>query len=154
MFSVSIIAIGKLKNNSFKKVCEEYQQRIIPFAKIEVIEVDAESSFSTTDKERVQKKEEERIEKILEKNKGNVFLLSEDGKQYNSSKLAELIIKTNEKNIFIIGGSFGFSDVFKKKYKACSLSLLTFPHELARVVLVEQLYRAVTINQKKNKYHK
>ena len=154
MFSVLIIAVGRLKNTNFRDVCDEYEKRVSPFAKLEIIEVDAEASFSDADKERVQKKEEERIVKILEKNKGNIFLLSEDGKQYNSLELAELVTRTNEKNIFIIGGSFGFSLEFKNKYKAYSLSLLTFPHELARVVLVEQLYRAVTINQKENKYHK
>ncbi|TSC52010.1 MAG: 23S rRNA (pseudouridine1915-N3)-methyltransferase [Parcubacteria group bacterium LiPW_41] len=154
MFSVLIIAVGKLKNTNFRDVCDEYEKRVSPFAKLEITEVDAEASFSDADKERVQKKEEERIVKILEKNKGNIFLLSEDGKQYNSLELAELVTRTSEKNIFIIGGSFGFSPEFKNKYKAYSLSLLTFPHELARVVLVEQLYRAVTINQKENKYHK
>ena len=154
MFNTIIIAVGKLKNDGFRRIYTEYKKRITPFAKVEVIEVDAEPSISVTNKLRAQKKEEERIEKVLEKNKGNIFLLSEDGEQFSSSKLAERIVKTNEKTIFIIGGSFGFSDEFKKKYKACSLSLLTFPHELARVVLIEQLYRAITINQRENKYHK
>lgn len=154
MFSVLIITVGKLKNISFRRVCEEYEKRITPFAKVEIIEIGAEPSFSIADKLRIQKKEEERIERTLNKNKENVFLLSEDGKQYNSSNLAELIIKNNERCTFIIGGSFGFSESFKKKYRLCSLSLLTFPHELARVVFIEQLYRVVTINQKENRYHK
>jgi len=154
MFSVLIIAVGKLKNNNFKEVCDEYEKRISPFAKVEIVEVDPEPSFSLADRVRVQVKEEEHIEKVLNKNKGVVFLLSEDGRQYSSSGLAKLITRTNEKCIFVVGGSFGFSEYFKKKYKACSLSLLTFPHELARVVILEQLYRAITINQKENRYHK
>lgn len=154
MFSVLIIAVGKLKNTNFRGVCDEYEKRITPFAKLEIVEIDAEPSFSQADKIRVQKREEERITKILEKNKGNVFLLSEDGRQYNSLELSKLVTTTNEKSIFVIGGSFGFSSEFKNKHQAYSLSLLTFPHELARVVLVEQLYRAITVNQKENRYHK
>lgn len=146
--------MGKLKNREFENVCSEYIKRINTFAKLEIIEVQTESSFSDADKAIVQGKEEERIQKIIGKKNGEVVLLSEEGRQYSSSDLADIITKSNKEIIFIIGGSFGFSEKFKKEHTLYSLSLLTFPHELARVILIEQLYRAITLNQKGNKYHK
>jgi len=154
MFHITIIAVGKLKDKEFETVCNDYKKRINTFAKLEVVEVEPEPSFSSGDKIRVQEKEEERIRKIVEKRNAEVVLLSEEGKQYNSSDLADIIVKKNREVVFVIGGSFGFSEAFKKENVLYSLSLLTFPHELARVILMEQLYRAITINQKENKYHK
>lgn len=143
-----------MKDKRLKDVCEEYIKRIRTFAKLNIFEVAASSSFSEGDKKRVQKEEEERIDKMLKKGGGRVFLLSEDGLEYNSPDFAMLLTQKSEEITFIIGGSFGFSEDYKKKHDLCSLSLLTFPHELARIILVEQLYRATTLNQKSNKYHK
>lgn len=154
MFHITIIAVGKLKDKQFSVVCADYIKRINTFAKIEIIEVESSPSFSDGDIQRVQREEEERIKRVLEKKKGDVVLLSEDGKQYSSSDLAKFIVGKKNEIIFVIGGSFGFTESFKHSHTTHSLSLLTFPHELARVILVEQLYRAITINQKQNKYNK
>ncbi len=151
MFNIKIITVGKIKDNNFLSLSEKYLKRIKPFASIKIEEVKADS-FSKSNKEKIRQIEDKRIEKVLEKyNKENIFLLDENGKEFNSIGFAEFLDK-QEEMIFVIAGSLGFSNELKKKYQKISLSQLTFPHEMARVVLLEQIYRATAIVNKKE-YH-
>lgn len=142
-----------MRNKHLNAEVDEYLKRIKPFAKVEIIEVSATPFRTDGEVERAKDKEGERITGVIQKQRGDVFLLAEGGREFDSKEFAEFLAKHNEPVTFVIGGTAGFSSALKKTYKSLSLSRLTFPHELARAVLVEQLYRAVTMQQKRNKYH-
>ncbi len=157
MLDIKILAVSKMKNRQLNSLVEEYLKRLKPFARVKVIEL-ASFSFTDKNKEAAKNFESEKIQEYLDKEekKGNnnydIYLLAERGKEFSGS--IELANWLNKKNplILIIGGSLGFSDLMYEKYPQISLSSLTYPHELARVILLEQLYRATTIINKKE-YH-
>ena len=151
MFNIKIITVGKIKNSSLLNLSEEYLKRLKPFASLKVEEIKAES-FAKNNQEKIKDFESDKIEKVLNKhNKDNVFLLDENGREFDSVGFAKFLNKS-QKIIFVIAGSLGFSDKTKKKYQKVSLSQMTMPHEMARVILLEQIYRASTIINKKD-YH-
>ncbi len=153
MFHVIIVAVGRIRNSYFTEAVDEYLKRMRPFAKVEIIEVPAIPFKTDGEIERAKEKEGAAIREVLAKRTGRAFLLDEGGKEVDSSGFHKLVSGSNEPLLLIIGGTAGLSDSLKKEYSALSLSRLTLPHELARVVLFEQLYRAVTMEQKRNKYH-
>ena len=153
MFHTTIIAVGKIRNSYFADAIDEYLKRIKPFAKVEVVEVAAVAFKTEGEIERAREKEGEALREAIMKRTGRVYLLDEGGKELDSIGFHKFFISSNEPLLLVIGGTAGLSDSLKKEYSALSLSRLTLPHELARVVLVEQLYRAVTMEQKRNKYH-
>jgi 23S rRNA (pseudouridine1915-N3)-methyltransferase len=151
MLNLKIITIGKIKQKFFAMAVDEYLKRLKPYSKLEITELKSES-FSVSNKDKAKQIEGKRIEAILEKcGCQNIFLLSEDGKEYDSLEFFKFLEK-NEEAIFVIGGALGFTDELKNKYQKISLSQMTMPHELARVVLLEQIYRAVAIAKGKE-YH-
>jgi len=96
------------------------------------------------------------LENILKNTEGKVYLLSEWGKEYDTMEFKNKIFKhihNSEDIIFILGSAHGFDKDFLKKYSKISLSKMTFPHLIARVILIEQIYRAVTLEKNIN-YHK
>ena len=152
MITADIITVGKLKNLYWRDAFFEYTKRITPYAKIEVIEIPSSPFRTETDKKKTKKEEGERIRHALRgKEKNYIFLLDEKGKEFNSEKFADMI-GGGEHFTFVVGGALGFEDALKKEFSVLSLSRFTLPHELARVVLVEQLYRAATILKGK-RYH-
>ena len=153
MFHVLIIAVGKIRNSYFAEAIDEYLKRIKPFARVEIIEVSAVPFKTEGEIERAKEREGAALREVLTKRTGRVFLLDEGGKEVDSSGFHKLFSSSNEPLLLVIGGTAGLSSSLKKEYSTLSLSRLTLPHELARVVLVEQLYRAVTMGQKRNKYH-
>lgn len=153
MFHITIVAVGGVRTPHFKDAADEYIKRIKPFAKLEVLEVPAVPFKSEGDTARAKEGEGEKIEEVILKQRGDTFLLDEGGKELNSEEFAKFLATRSEPLTLVIGGTAGLSDGLKKSYKSISLSQLTMPHELARVVLLEQLYRAVTMQQKRNKYH-
>ena len=151
MLDITIISIGKLKEKYYLQASNEYLKRLKPYAKIKMIELPA-LSFSVHNKEDIRKKESQKIEKYIQNNHlDNIYLLSESGQEFDSIELATWL-NSNYKLNLVIAGSLGFSHKMSDKYPKISLSKLTFPHELARVVLLEQLYRAVSILNNKT-YH-
>ncbi len=153
MFHVIVIAVGKIRNSYFTEAMDEYLKRMKPFAKVEIIEVPAIPFKTEGEIGRAKEKEGEALREALSKRTGRIFILDEGGREVDSSGFHKLVSESNEPLLLIIGGTAGLSDSLKKEYSTLSLSRLTLPHELARVVLVEQLYRAVTMGQKRNKYH-
>ncbi len=153
MLKIAILAIGKIKNKSIFDLSSDYLKRLNPYVRLEIIEL-ASESFSKNTKSLAKQKEGERIISFLAKRvNARVFLLAENGIQFNSCEFADFLNKINEEIIFVIGGSLGFSEKVLDKYKnRISLSKMTFPHELARVILLEQIYRAITIINNKE-YH-
>lgn len=159
MTGVCIIHVGELKENYYAQACAEYEKRLGAFAKITNIEIkESKISKSPSDREIAAVLDEEG-KKILDAipQRSFVVALCVEGKKMSSEQLAKTIAQvevTNGKLTFIIGSSFGLSENVKK---ACDLRLsvsdMTFPHRLMRVILTEQLYRAFSINNGL-KYHK
>lgn len=151
MLAITIISIGKIKTPYWREAVSEYGKRLGPYIKIKNYELRA-LSFSETNKEQVKKKESATIQSLLDSHSlENVYLLSEGGRAYDSLELAAFL-NANLKTTLIIAGSLGFDSEFSSRYPKLSLSPLTFPHELTKVILLEQLYRASAILNNK-KYH-
>lgn len=152
--NISIITVGKLKEKYLKQGIDEYLKRLGPYAKVDVIEVadeKAPENLSETEMEQVKDKEGERIlAKISDDT--YVIILAIHGKMLSSEELAreidQLATYGKSKIAFVIGGSLGLSKhVEKRANYALSFSKMTFPHQLMRLVLVEQVYRAFRINR-------
>lgn len=158
--NISIVTVGKLKEKYLKLGIEEYVKRLSAYARVEVIEVaDEKAPEELSELEMVQVKQKEG-ERILAKisQDAHVIALAINGKMKSSEELADTLDKLatygNSKIAFIIGGSLGLSDeVLKRANEHLSFSKMTFPHQLMRLILVEQIYRAFRINRGEP-YHK
>ncbi|MED1202734.1 23S rRNA (pseudouridine(1915)-N(3))-methyltransferase RlmH [Heyndrickxia acidicola] len=158
--NISIITVGKLKEKYLKQGIEEYLKRLSAYAKVEVIEVPDEKApevLSHSEMEQVKKKEGERILAKISQDT-HVIALAIKGKMMTSEDLADSLDKLatygKSKIAFIIGGSLGLSnEVLKRADDDLSFSKMTFPHQLMRLILVEQVYRAFRINRGEP-YHK
>ena len=158
--NISIITVGKLKEKYLKQGIGEYVKRLSAYAKIDIIEIPDEKAPETlSDMEMLQVKAKEG-ERILAKisDDTHVIALAIEGKMKSSEELADTIDKLatygKSKVAFVIGGSLGLSaDVMKRANDTLSFSKMTFPHQLMRLILVEQIYRAFRINRGEP-YHK
>lgn len=151
--NITVLCIGNLKEAFFRDACAEYKKRLGRFGKINVKELPEVPCNGCQDTE----KEGKSIIKNIPKGSYVVSLCIE-GKELSSEKLAEKISQTalsgKSEITFIIGGSDGLSDEVKKISDFClSFSPMTFPHQLMRVILLEQIYRAFSINGG-SAYHK
>ena len=150
---IKIITVGSIKEKYLKDAIEEYSKRIKRYTNLEIIEVKDEG---LVEKDKALKLEQEKIEKHIN-NKDYIITLEIEGKEYTSEELAKQldnIFINNSTITFIIGGSYGLSDEIKKQANThLSFSKMTFPHQLFRVLLLEQIYRAYKINNNEN-YHK
>lgn len=159
MINVTVIAVGKLKESYLRDGCGEYIKRLGAFTKINVVEISEERASDNPSQSEINniiQKEGERIMAKIPKGSA-VIPLCIEGKEYSSPDFSGLIenISMNSSHIcFVIGGSFGLSDAVKSagKYKL-SFGKMTLPHQLARMVLLEQIYRAFSISNN-SKYHK
>lgn len=157
---ITVAAVGKLKERYLKDGIAEYTKRLSRFAEVEVVEVDDEhapDSLSEAQEGQVKQREAERLLKRI-KEGSYIVLLDLAGEQINSesfsSKLESVMLSGNSHITFIIGGSLGLdkSLISAANYRLC-LSKMTFPHQLARLILLEQIYRAFKI-MKNETYHK
>ncbi len=150
---IKIICVGKIKEEYLNKGINEYKKRISKYHNIEIYELQDEGLL---DKQTTLKKEKEKILKIINP-KDYLIILDIDGKELNSIQLAKKIDEifiTNSNIAFIIGGSYGIDDSIKDLADLkLSFSKLTFPHQLFRIILLEQIYRAFKINNNEE-YHK
>lgn len=157
---ITILAIGKLKERYWKDAIVEYSKRLSRYTSIEIVEIKEEmcsDNPSPAIVEQVKFKEGERILAKV-KNDSYVVVMDLSGKEMSSIDFADTfpVLKNNGYSnfTFIIGGSYGLSsDVIKRGDLIFSMSRLTFPHQLARVILLEQIYRAMKINNGEV-YHK
>lgn len=155
MFHITILAIGKLKAKYFQVAAEEYAKRLKSYVVLEIVELETESfNEDEGSKIKAKKKEGERILKFLKKrNNAEVIILDEKGKEFSSEKFAKFLDSIDRHIVLIVGGSLGWDEEVKKQpFMRLSLSSMTYPHELARVVLLEQIFRAVAILKNKE-YH-
>ena len=151
--NITVICVGTIKEKFFKDACAEYIKRLTRFGKINIIETEECHTSGNQDKE----KEGVLILKKINPTSLKIALCVE-GKKYSSEGLADIIKNTGvdgkSEITFIIGGSEGLSDQVKKAADLkISFSDMTFPHQLMRVILLEQVYRAFKINAGE-RYHK
>lgn len=160
MMKIQLIVVGKLKEKYFTDACNEYIKRLGAFCNISVTEVaehKCPDSPSDADIAITLKNEGKRILDAIPDN-AEVIALCIEGKQFSSEKLADRInlaaVQGKSCICFVIGGSWGLDEAIKARASLkLSMSEMTFPHMLARVMLLEQVYRAFSII-KGNKYHK
>ena len=158
--NITIIAVGKIKEKFYREAIDEYKKRLSRYCKIKIIEVaDEKTKENSSDKENdiVLQKEGERIISHINDD-DYVIALAINGKKYDSIKFAkkinELAITGKPDICFIIGGSIGLHKaVLDRADMKLSFSDMTFPHQLMRVILSEQLYRAFRIINNEP-YHK
>lgn len=157
---IEIICIGKLKEKYLVQAIGEYTKRLSRYCKLTIIELaDEKTPDNASEKEELQIKEKEG-NKILSSIKENAFVIALDlnGKMLSSEELAEYIrtrgVQGDSHLVFVIGGSLGLSEsvLQRANYKLC-FSKMTFPHQLFRVMLLEQIYRSFRINNGEP-YHK
>jgi 23S rRNA (pseudouridine1915-N3)-methyltransferase len=146
---LKLLAVGKIKREAFQNMADEYERRIRHFHPLEVIEIPDEKVLDKNEIPKILEKEAVRIEKQLKKD-SYLIVLDEKGEQWSSVDLAwelgRLFQEPVSELAFLIGGAFGIAESLKQKAKVrLSLSKLTLPHQLARVLTLEQLYRALTI---------
>ncbi|MGV3245051.1 23S rRNA (pseudouridine(1915)-N(3))-methyltransferase RlmH [Staphylococcus sp. 11261D007BR] len=157
---ITVIAVGKLKEKYWKQAIAEYEKRLGAYTKIDIVEVadeKAPENMSEKEVEQVKAKEGERILAKI-KPQSTVITLEIQGKMLSSEGLAkeldQRMVQGTSDFTFIIGGSNGLhEDVLKRSNLALSFSKMTFPHQMMRVVLLEQIYRAFKINRGEA-YHK
>lgn len=160
VMKITLITVGKIKERYLRDAAAEYVKRLGKYCKLEIIETADEKTpdhASETVEEAIRAKEAERILKYIRED-AFVITLEIQGKQLSSEELAEKIetlgVQGKSHIIFIIGGSIGLGrDVLAKSDLALSFSRMTFPHQLMRVILLEQIYRSYRIIQKEP-YHK
>lgn len=157
---ITLITVGKIKEKYLKDAIAEYSKRLSKYCKLEIVEVADEKTpdnASETVENAIRAKEAERILKHV-KDDAYVITLEIQGKQLTSEEMADKIEKLGVQGtshiIFIIGGSIGLGEeVLKKSDYALSFSKMTFPHQLMRVILLEQIYRSYRIISNEP-YHK
>ena len=157
MIKIKIVCVGKIKENYLTQGISEYLKRLSGYCNVEILELKDEKIGSNNSEEKIKEIESNRIlEKINDKD--YVVLLDLRGKELNSeefaSKMDNLISAGTGNYCFIIGGSLGVSEMLRKKanFLFC-FSRLTFTHQMVRLLLLEQIYRAFKINNNET-YHK
>ncbi|MEM7792339.1 MAG: 23S rRNA (pseudouridine(1915)-N(3))-methyltransferase RlmH, partial [Verrucomicrobiota bacterium] len=137
MFRYTLICVGKMKNRHLAEICNDYLSRLRRQGSFELVEL----------KDSGVESESSRIIEALEKRReARIYVLGEEGKSYSSSTLAgELLDLHGRPAVFVIGSAYGLAETVKKKADVLlALSQFTFTHEIARMLLCEQIYRAVS----------
>ncbi|MGI5932267.1 MAG: 23S rRNA (pseudouridine(1915)-N(3))-methyltransferase RlmH [Eubacterium sp.] len=158
--NISIYTVGKLKERFFRDAAAEYTKRLSRYCHVRIIEVPDEKTpehASVTQKKQITQKEGQRLLAKISSS-SYVIALAIPGRSYTSEKLAahisDLTLHGRSELAFVIGGSLGLSDeVLQRADEQISFSDLTFPHQLMRVILLEQIYRCFRINHGEP-YHK
>ena len=147
---IKIICVGKLKEKYFLDAEKEYLKRLGKYTKLQIIEL---PDYNYDKEKTIYEEGKNILSKINDKD--YVVTMEINGKQFNSIELSKFIDKNVSSNIvFVIGGSYGLSeDVLKRSNYSLSFSNLTFPHQLFRILLLEQIYRSFKIINNES-YHK
>lgn len=160
MIRIKIITLGKLKEKYLREAETEYLKRLSSYAKCELIELEPVRLSENPSSAEIGKALLSEAELIKKKIPENSFVVSLciEGKQYSSEEMSSLIFKEttlgNSSLVFIIGSSFGLDDSIKNMANVkLSFSKMTFPHQLFRIMLLEQIYRSFKIEEG-SKYHK
>lgn len=160
MLNITILCVGQIKEKFYRDAVDEYKKRLSRYARLTITEVADEKTkenASDTELALIKQKEAQRILKHIREN-DYCITLEIEGKQMNSVMLSEKIndlgVKGNSSIVFVIGGSVGLDESVRKRSDfALSFSEMTFPHQLMRVILLEQIYRSFRI-MNHEPYHK
>ncbi len=155
MLDITILAIGKIKEKNYRELTEEYLKRLSPNAIVKIEELKSEPFYEGTVIEKVKDAESEKLIAFLEKCRfDNIFILDERGREYTSEEFSDKLQQIVGKTVFVIGGALGMNEKLLNYTGAerMALSKMTFLHEMTRVILLEQIYRAVAIMRNK-RYH-
>jgi 23S rRNA (pseudouridine1915-N3)-methyltransferase len=156
---ITILCVGKLKEKYLKEGIVEYQKRLSRYTKLQIIEVPDEKAPETLSPKQIKQIKDKEGQKILSKlPQSYVISLDLSGKQYTSESFAQtlstLTTQGNSHITFIIGGSLGLSkEVLNNSHLKLSFGSFTYPHQLMRLILLEQIYRTFRINNNEP-YHK
>lgn len=158
--NITFVTVGKMKEKYFRDAVAEYQKRLSKYCKLDIIEVADEKTpdkASEVLEDQIRQREAERILKNIKEN-AYCIALTIDGRKRDSVNLAEHIeqlgLGGKSNLVFVIGGSLGLHDsVIKRADETLSFSDMTFPHQLMRIILIEQIYRCYRIINGQ-KYHK
>ncbi len=146
MIKINVLAVGSIKEKFFEAAISEYSKRLGRFCSLSIVEVPEQSSLVG------EKKVEAESRALMSHFRGQVIVLDRAGKEVSSPELSQIIdgLKSNGTSeiTFVIGGSNGVSaELIKKANASISFGKVTFPHQLFRVILLEQIYRAFTISE-------
>ena len=154
---IKIIALGKIKEKFLKEGIDEFMKRLVPYASVEIVEL---TPVEIKDENLIQKALEQEAEKILANIKANSYVITMEiqGKQLSSEdfaqKINEITISGISELVFVIGSSCGIAPIVSQRADfKLSISKMTFLHQFARLLLIEQIYRAFKI-LKNETYHK
>lgn len=157
---IQIITVGKLKEKYLKQACAEYLKRLTPYTRMEIIEVAEEKANDPVHPSQIKRILEKEGERILRHFSQDAYVvaLAIEGRAFTSTEFAkqmdQLAIYGKSQLAFVIGGSYGLSPaVLKRADLPLSFSKMTFPHQLIRLFLLEQIYRSFKINRGEI-YHK
>ena len=157
---ITILCVGKVKEKFYRDAISEFTKRLSRYCKMDIVEVADEKTVEDASETEIRLVKEKEGDRLLKNIKDDAFVvcLCIDGKQLSSEGLSEKIEKLGIQGtshiIFVIGGSLGLSDeVIKRANYKLSFSPMTFPHQLMRVILLEQIYRAFRI-MNHEPYHK
>lgn len=160
MLSIRLICVGKLKEKFYREAVAEYQKRLSAYCKLELIELPECKLPQNPSQSEIQAGMEKEAEAIRAKLPPSTCLVAMcvEGKEKSSEELAKLVRdfeqSADKHLVFLIGGSYGLHPSIKQEAKVkLSMSPMTFPHHLARVMVLEQIYRAFKINEGSS-YHK
>ncbi len=160
MLSITVLCVGKLKESYWREACAEYQKRLGNYCRVQVVEVAEERISDNPSASQIAVTVEAEGKRILSHITADsmVVALCIEGKERDSLHLSQVMqnaaVGGTSKIVFVIGGSWGLSDAVKKRADVrLSMSPMTFPHQLARVMVLEQIYRAFQIASG-GKYHK
>ena len=160
MLKITLITVGRLKEQYLRDAVKEYEKRLSTLCTLKNVEIDAAKLPDSPNESQIKQALDSEAERIIAAIPNGAFVIPMciEGKQMDSEelskKLSDIGVSGQSNVVFIIGGSYGLSDRVKQKadYKL-SMSKMTFPHQLARVMLLEQIYRAFKITQG-GTYHK
>ena len=160
MIGITIVCVGRLKEKYWTDACNEYSKRLKSYCNFRIVEVDEERLPDSPSEAQINATLEKEGKRILAAvpNGAKIYAMCIEGRQKDSRDLArgieELALSGVSQIAFVIGGSWGLSDEVKNSAAfKLSMSPMTFPHQLARVMLCEQIYRSFQINSG-GKYHK
>ena len=160
MLSVHLICVGKLKEKFYLQACQEYEKRLSAYCKLTVTELPEEKLPADPSQGQIDAALEKEGAAIRSKlpPSASLVCLCVEGKEYSSPQLAQLVDRwaqgSGKHLVFVIGGSYGLAESLKQEaWVRLSMSPMTFPHHLARVMVLEQIYRAFKINEGSS-YHK
>lgn len=160
MLNLTLICLGRMREKHYVAAFDEYAKRLSPYCKLTLLELPEVKLAQNPSQAEIKSALIRESEDIFRHIPSSAFLVAMciEGQLLTSEELAQVLLDCANKGkgrlCFVVGSSFGLDDTVKQRANLClSMSKMTFPHHLARVMLAEQLYRAVMINGK-SKYHK